>query len=100
MDQVKEDLRASERMGILAPPPEGASTFMRVMHQAMELFKFYVGGLRKQWTHHKMMVEIQKRIKEEEERGDFKGMTRWESQFVRTHHGDLKKCVLVHFVWH
>lgn len=46
-----------------------------------------------QWTNYKTVGEIKKRIKEEESRGDLRGMTRAETQFIRTHKKDLAKYV-------
>lgn len=44
-----------------------------------------------QWTHHKMVNDIKARIKAERAQGIERGMTRWETQFVRTHRKDLVK---------
>jgi LETM1 and EF-hand domain-containing protein 1 len=76
---------------ILKPPPPDASTIGVLWHQAKELFKFYYGGIKMQWTHHKMVQDINARVKAERAQGIERGMTRWETQFVRTHEKDLIK---------
>ena len=83
----------SELRGVLAPPPEGSGRVARLIHQAKGLFKFYWGGLKAQWYHHKIVNDIKRRVKEEKAAGNHKGMTRWETQFIRTHQRDLVKYV-------
>ncbi|KAF9507096.1 hypothetical protein BS47DRAFT_1385311 [Hydnum rufescens UP504] len=84
---------ASELQGVLAPPPEGAGRVARLIHQAKELFKFYWGGLKAQWYHHQIANDIKRRVRAEKLAGNHKGMTRWETQFIRTHQRDLVKLV-------
>lgn len=91
MDEAQADIRASESAGVLRPPPADASKIGKLWHQAKELFKFYYGGIKMQWTHHKMVRDIHSRVKTEKANGIDRGMTRWETQFVRTHQKDLRK---------
>jgi LETM1 and EF-hand domain-containing protein 1 len=95
-DAIKEAMAHIQRAtqeGVLLPPPENASRFGRLYHQAKELFKFYFRGLKALWTHRGMVAEIRNRVKQE---GGL-AMTRWESQFVRTYKRDLKKYALCIF---
>ncbi|KAF8342215.1 uncharacterized protein EI90DRAFT_3285308 [Cantharellus anzutake] len=99
LDQVGKDLRNAERHGILTPPPEGASTLSKLVHQAKQLFKFYWEGLRAQYRNHQHMRAILLRIREGKAAGKPEPlMTRWETQFIRTHKRDLRKLVPFVFI--
>lgn len=88
---ARSDIRASETAGILKPPPPDASKIGKLWHQAKQLFKFYYRGIKLQWTHHQIVKDIRARVKAERAQGITTGMTRWETQFVRTHKKDLVK---------
>lgn len=88
-----EDMRLAIKHGILKPPPEGAGSMRRLYHQAKELFKFYVRGIKLIFTHRKTVKDIKARVDAEKAAGRTARMTRWETQFIRTYQQDLRKCV-------
>jgi len=86
-----EDMRQATQHGILKPPPEGAGALRRLYHQAKELFKFYMRGLKLVYIHRGTVKEIERRLASEKAEGREPQMTRWESQFIRTYQQDLVK---------
>ncbi|KAG8934380.1 hypothetical protein FRC01_003337 [Tulasnella sp. 417] len=88
-----EDMQKATQHGILAPPPENAGTVRRLLHQGIQLFKFYLRGIKLIGVHRKTVQAIRKRLAAEQADGKEPKMTRWESQFIKTYREDVKKLV-------
>lgn len=87
-------MQKATQHGILAPPPEDVGTVRRLVHQGIQLFKFYIRGIKLIGVHGKTVRDIRKRLATEKAEGKDARMTRWESQFIKTYRQDIKKCVL------
>lgn len=88
-----EDMQKATQHGILAPPPEDAGTVRRLVHQGIQLFKFYLRGIKLIGVHGKTVRDIRKRLATEKAEGKEARITRWESQFIKTYRQDIKKLV-------
>ncbi|KAG8986501.1 Superkiller protein 3 [Tulasnella sp. 427] len=88
-----EDMQKATQHGILTPPPEDAGTVRRLLHQGIQLFKFYLRGIKLIGVHRKTVLDIRKRLAAEKAEGKEPRLTRWESQFIKTYRQDLKKLV-------
>ncbi|EKM54042.1 uncharacterized protein PHACADRAFT_196477 [Phanerochaete carnosa HHB-10118-sp] len=86
--QAKADVEDAAQHGILKPPPEDAGRLMRLWHQAKELFKFYVRGLKLIHTNRKRANAMRERVK-----NGGPPLTRWETRFVRTYQEDALKLI-------
>lgn len=84
-------MQKATQHGILSPPPENAGTVRRLLHQGIQLFKFYIRGIKLIGVHRKTVRDIRKRLAAEQAEGREAKMTRWESQFIKTYRQDLKK---------
>jgi LETM1 and EF-hand domain-containing protein 1 len=87
------DVSEAAKHGVLEPPPEGAGRIKRLWHQFKQLFQFYWRGVKMLFQHRKLATAIRKRIDEEKNNGEPSSLTRWESQFLRTHDSDMVKLV-------
>jgi len=76
------------RHGIFAPPPPGVGIVRRFMHQAWQLFKFYIAGLKLILANGKEVKSIRDRI-----RNDGSPITWREHRFIRTYNSDRNKLV-------
>ncbi|KAG9051352.1 hypothetical protein FS837_008447 [Tulasnella sp. UAMH 9824] len=88
-----EDMQKATQHGILAPAPENAGTVRRLLHQGIQLFKFYIRGIKLIGVHGKTVRAIRKRLATEQAEGKESRMTRWENQFIKTYNQDVKKLV-------
>ncbi len=89
---IRKDVKNAEKQGIFTPPPEGASRIGGLFHQAKQLVKFYLEGLKAQYRNNRQMRAILSRVAQDKAAGKPGPlMTRWETQFVRTHKKDLRK---------
>jgi len=88
IETAKHDYEAAAVHGLLAPPPEGASRIRKLFHQAKELFKFYVRGLKLIYTNRNRVLQIQERVK-----SGGSPLTRRESRFVHTYRQDIVKLI-------
>lgn len=88
IETAKHDYEVAADHGLLAPPPENASRLRKLFHQAKELFKFYVRGLKLIYTNRARVLQIQQRVKD----GGLP-LTRRESRFIRTYKQDLVKLI-------
>ncbi|KAL5485003.1 hypothetical protein ACEPAI_7645 [Sanghuangporus weigelae] len=88
VDITKKDIDEAARHGILKPPPEDAGTIGRLFHQAKELFKFYVAGLKYVGVHWKEVRAIQQRVK-----SGGPPLTWREHRFILTNRSDRIKLV-------
>ncbi|KAH8093921.1 hypothetical protein BXZ70DRAFT_1079150 [Cristinia sonorae] len=88
IETAKQDFADASQHGILAPPPEGASRIRTLFHQAKELFKFYVRGLKLIFTNSKRAKEMQERVK-----AGGPPLSRWETRFIRTCKEDMLKLI-------
>ncbi|KAG8720780.1 hypothetical protein FRC08_018239 [Ceratobasidium sp. 394] len=89
---IADVVKAAEA-GALTPPPKDASKLGKLWHQAKELFKFYVRGLKQLLTHRQIVKDIRARIREEKAQGLPSTMTWEEAHFVKTYQEDLVKLV-------
>ncbi|KAI9449402.1 hypothetical protein BJY52DRAFT_1307592 [Lactarius psammicola] len=87
-ETVKEDFKQAYIHGVLARPPPNAGKIATLWHQAKELFKFYLRGLKMVVTHFRQANEIQARVKAGGE-----PLSRWESRFIQTNKSDLARLV-------
>ncbi|KZV63648.1 hypothetical protein PENSPDRAFT_657109 [Peniophora sp. CONT] len=88
MDMARRDLQVAQEHGVLVPPPETAGRVGRLWHQAKELFKFYMRGMKLVYTNRKASSEIQARVKSG---GD--PLTRWEARFIERTNSDVIKVI-------
>ncbi|KIP08288.1 hypothetical protein PHLGIDRAFT_35050 [Phlebiopsis gigantea 11061_1 CR5-6] len=88
IDVAKHDVEDAAQHGILKPPPENANRFMKLFHQAKELFKFYVRGLKLINTNRKRANAMRERVK-----NGGPPLTRWETRFIRTYQEDALKLI-------
>ncbi|TFK54051.1 hypothetical protein OE88DRAFT_1654531 [Heliocybe sulcata] len=88
-DEAKSrDIAEATKHGILAPPPEGAGTIRRGIHQIWELTKFYGRGIKMVVKNSQRAKEMQKRVKE-----GGHPLSRWETRFIQTYRQDLKRLI-------
>ncbi|EPQ57366.1 hypothetical protein GLOTRDRAFT_137707 [Gloeophyllum trabeum ATCC 11539] len=82
------DIEEAIKHGILAPPPPGAGTIRRGIHNVWEFMKFYARGMR-------MVMKNSKRTKEMLNRVAEGGhpLSRWETRFIQTYRQDIKRLV-------
>ncbi|KAG8992908.1 hypothetical protein FRB90_000870, partial [Tulasnella sp. 427] len=85
-----EDMQKATQHGILTPPPQDAGTVRRLLHQGIQLFKFYLRGIKLIGVHRKTVLDIRKRLAAEKAEGKEPRLTRWESQFIKTYRQDLR----------
>ncbi|KAG9088724.1 hypothetical protein FRC06_001901 [Ceratobasidium sp. 370] len=85
---IADVVKAAEA-GALTPPPKDASKLGKLWHQAKELFRFYVRGLKQLLTHRQIAKDIRARIREEKAQGLPSTMTWEEAHFVKTYQEDL-----------
>lgn len=88
IDAAKHDVEAAAQHGILKPPPENAGRFMKLFHQAKELFKFYARGIKLINTNRKRSAAMRERVK-----NGGPPLTRWEARFIRTYKEDALKLI-------
>ncbi|KAI0790685.1 hypothetical protein C8Q75DRAFT_851782 [Abortiporus biennis] len=88
VEATKHDFEDASQHGILKPPPENASKFGKLFHQAKELFKFYLRGLKLIYTNERRVKEMLRRVK-----ADGPPLSRWESRFIRIHNEDRLKLI-------
>ncbi|KAG9127257.1 hypothetical protein FRC07_015115 [Ceratobasidium sp. 392] len=89
---IADVVKAAEA-GALKPPPKDASKLGKLWHQAKELFRFYVRGLKQLLTHRQIAKDIQARIREEKAQGLTSTMTWEEAHFIKTYKEDLVKLI-------
>ncbi|QRV79194.1 LETM1 and EF-hand domain-containing protein anon-60Da, mitochondrial [Ceratobasidium sp. AG-Ba] len=89
---IADVVKAAEA-GALVPPPKDAGKIAKLWHQAKELFKFYVRGLKQLLTHRQIVKDIQARVKDEKAQGIPSTMTWEEAHFIKTYQEDLVKLV-------
>jgi len=88
VETTKRDMEDATRHGIFAPPPPGVGIVRRFMHQAWQLFKFYIAGLKLILANGKEVKSIRDRI-----RNDGSPITWREHRFIRTYNSDRNKLV-------
>jgi len=88
VETVKRDVEDATRHGILAPPPPDAGIVRRFMHQAWQLFKFYLAGLKLILANGKEVNLIKDRI-----HNGGSPMSWRELRFIRTFNSDRNKLV-------
>ncbi|OCH91805.1 hypothetical protein OBBRIDRAFT_811989 [Obba rivulosa] len=88
IEATKHDYEDASQHGILAPPPVDASWAGRLFHQAKELFKFYLRGLKLIWTNRNRVQEMQARVK-----AGGPPLSRWETRFIQTYKQDALKLI-------
>ncbi|GJE96721.1 LETM1 domain-containing protein [Phanerochaete sordida] len=86
--QTKHDVEAAAQHGILAPPPADAGRIAKLWHQAKELFKFYVRGLKLINTNRKRANAMRERVQ-----NGGPPLSRWETRFIRTYKEDALKLI-------
>lgn len=89
---ISDVVKAAEA-GALVPPPKDAGRIAKLWHQAKELFRFYVRGLKQLLTHRQIVKDLEARVKEEKSQGIPSTMTWEEAHFVKTYKEDLVKLV-------
>ncbi|KAJ8457007.1 hypothetical protein ONZ45_g18490 [Pleurotus djamor] len=72
----------------MKPPPPDASWPRRLLHKAIELFKFYFRGIKLVFTHGSQVRAIHHRI-----RNGGSPMTREEFRFIRVYSEDIRKLI-------
>jgi hypothetical protein len=85
---AQHDIKHATEHGVLAPPPADASWARRMLHQAIELFKFYYRGVKMINTHRLQVAAIRQRIN-----SGGAPLTRKEARFIDTFRQDIKKLV-------
>ncbi|TCD60262.1 hypothetical protein EIP91_010454, partial [Steccherinum ochraceum] len=88
IEAAKHDYADASQHGNLAPAPEGSSRIYTLYHQAKELFKFYVRGLKLIFTNWRRVREMQERV-----RTGGPPLTRWETKFIQTSKEDRLKLI-------
>jgi len=88
VDITLADMKYAQIHGVLVPPPADASTLGRLWHQAKELFKFYMRGMKLVYTHRVQAHEMLKRVK-----SGGAPLTRWEARFIARSQSDIRKLV-------
>ncbi|KAG8715628.1 hypothetical protein FRC11_002180 [Ceratobasidium sp. 423] len=80
---IADVVKAAEQ-GTLAPPPPDASKLGKLWHQAKELFKFYVRGLKQLLVHRQIVKDLKARG----------GKMTWEeTHFIKTYKEDTRKLI-------
>jgi len=87
-DAKARDIAEAIKHGILAPPPEGAGTVRRAVHQIWELMKFYFRGIRMVMRNSQRTKEMQKRVAE-----GGHPLSRWEMRFIQAYRQDMKRLI-------
>ncbi|KZV95144.1 hypothetical protein EXIGLDRAFT_735914 [Exidia glandulosa HHB12029] len=88
---MQEDYRSAEELGILKPPPENTGPFARIgaiSHRAVQLFLFYVRGVRLIAANVRTARDLRKRV-----RSGGAPLTRPEWLLVHTSKDDVKRVV-------
>ncbi|KAF9047288.1 hypothetical protein BJ165DRAFT_1082310 [Panaeolus papilionaceus] len=87
-EQAIKDIHDAESHGILTPPPPGADWFRRILHQAIQLFKFYFRGVKLIWSRRGDIAVINARVK-----AGGAPLTRAEWRLIQTQKDDINKVV-------
>ncbi|KZT27981.1 hypothetical protein NEOLEDRAFT_1233244 [Neolentinus lepideus HHB14362 ss-1] len=87
-DAKARDIAEAIKHGILAPPPAGAGTVRRAVHQIWELMKFYFRGIRMVMRNSQRTKEMQKRVAE-----GGHPLSRWETRFIQAYRQDMKRLI-------
>ncbi|VDB87346.1 unnamed protein product [Peniophora sp. CBMAI 1063] len=85
---TRRDLEVAQAHGVLVPPPADAGRVKKLWHQAKELFKFYMRGMKLVFTNRKASNDIQARVKSGGE-----PLTRWEARFIERTRTDVIKVI-------
>ncbi|KAF4598369.1 Letm1 RBD domain-containing protein [Pleurotus pulmonarius] len=88
IEMSKRDLEDAEKHGLMKPAPPNANWARRLLHKAIELFKFYYRGIKLVFTNRKRAAEIKSRI-----HAGGSPMTRTEFRFIEQYHQDIRKLV-------
>lgn len=88
MQSVSHDYEQAHKHGILAPAPANASKIGKLWHQAKEIFKFYIRGIKLINQHRKRVNAMLSRVNSGGE-----PLTRWEVRFIRTYREDARKLI-------
>ncbi|KAG9220866.1 hypothetical protein CCMSSC00406_0002534 [Pleurotus cornucopiae] len=88
IEMSKRDLEDAEKHGLMKPAPPNANWARRLLHKAIELFKFYYRGIKLVFTNRKRVAEIKSRI-----HAGGSPMTRTEFRFIEQYYEDIRKLV-------
>jgi len=88
IENTKYDYEQARRHGILVPAPANASKIGKLWHQAKEIFKFYIRGIKLINTHRKHVNTMLTRVN-----SGGAPLTRWEVRFIRTYREDTRKLI-------
>ncbi|KAJ7209544.1 hypothetical protein GGX14DRAFT_543130 [Mycena pura] len=87
-ETTTRDIADAEAHGILVPPPPGAGWAKSTLHKAIQLAKFYFGGVKLVYTRSKIARDIKKRVK-----SGGAPLERWEHRMLHTQSTDIKRLV-------
>jgi hypothetical protein len=87
-ETTKRDIEDAVKHGLLVPPPTHYNKFRQLIHQAIQLAKFYWRGLKLINIHRIRVGEIKKRVAQ-----GGPPVSRWESRFMQTYRQDIIKLI-------
>lgn len=87
-ETIREDFHSAEQLGIMDPPPEGASKLGQFWHRGSMLLRFYFRSVKLIVTNARAASALKKRV-----RSGGEPLTRAEALLVRTSADDVKRLV-------
>ncbi|KAJ7668398.1 hypothetical protein DFH06DRAFT_982602, partial [Mycena polygramma] len=87
-DTTAKDFADAEALGVLTPPPPGASWAKSTLHKAIQIAKFYYRGVKLVYSRSKMTRAINRRVA-----AGGAPLERWEFRMMHMQSADMKRLI-------